>query len=138
MAATSYGVVIMLLKVGILLEWAKISAPGGYRNSFWWTCHVVLGINILFYVASTAVELFQCTPREKLWKMTVPGRCMNTAQLNIVSASVNFASDIIILLLPQKVIWGLQMSKLRKLGVATLFAAGILYVVLLVLLEIFV
>ncbi|KAH8728259.1 hypothetical protein GQ44DRAFT_724771 [Phaeosphaeriaceae sp. PMI808] len=48
------------------------------------------------------------------------------AKVKIASACVNFISDIVILLLPQKIIWGLHMSFSKKIGVAALFAAGLL------------
>lgn len=46
--------------------------------------------------------------------------------VNLSSAVINFLSDVIIFALPQQVIWGLRMTKGKKLGVAALFAAGIL------------
>lgn len=118
----------MLLKTGILLEWARIFVPQGFKNAFWWTCHSVIVVNVMFYVICTFVEIFGCNPRRKLWEPTLPGTCMDMAKVNIVSASINFASDVIILFLPQKVIWGLHMSLKKKFGVGTLFAVGVLYV----------
>lgn len=123
-----YGNVIMCLKVGILLEWSKTFVPRGFKNSFWWTCQIMIGINVVFYVICTFVEIFGCHPRQKLWTPTLPGKCIDMTKVNIASACVNFVSDIIILLLPQKIIWGLHMSLSKKIGVAALFAAGLLWV----------
>ncbi|PVH96935.1 hypothetical protein DM02DRAFT_686612 [Periconia macrospinosa] len=120
-----YGVIIMLLKTGILLEWVRIFVPHGHRNAFWWTCYATLGINILFYVTRTFVEIFGCTPRPKIWDAIVPGRCLDIAKVNIVTSCINFVSDLIILLLPQKVIWSLNTSTSRKLAIGTLFALGV-------------
>jgi hypothetical protein len=128
LGAILYGNVIMLLKTGILLEWVKIFVPRGFKNSFWWICHALLGVNVLFYTACTIVEIFPCTPREKLWKFTLEGKCMDVTKVNIVSASINFMSDFIILLLPQKLIWRLHMSTSKKTGIASIFAVGLLYV----------
>jgi hypothetical protein len=124
--STIYGNVIMALKTGILLEWSKTFVPRGFKNSFWWTCHIVLAVNVVFYIICTFVEIFGCEPREKLWKLTLPGKCIDMTRINITSASVNFVSDVIILLLPQKIIWGLHMSVSKKLGVAAIFAVGLL------------
>jgi len=117
---------MILLKSGILLEWARIFVPRGTRNSFWWICYITLALNILFYTASTFLDVFGCNPPRKLWIPTLPGKCLNTAIINIASASLNFCLDIIILVLPQRVIWGLHMSMTKKSGVAMLFAVGIL------------
>jgi uncharacterized membrane protein YhaH (DUF805 family) len=124
-----YGNIIMLLKIGILLEWARIFVPKGFRtrSPFWWTCHIVISVNVVFYVICTFVEIFGCTPRAKLWNPTLPGTCLDMSIINPVSAVINFLSDLFILCLPQKVIWGLNMGICRKLGMALLFAVGILY-----------
>lgn len=116
----------MLLKSAILLQWARTFVPKGFRNTFWWICHILLAINVLFYVACTLVEIFGCTPRRKLWTPGLPGTCVDMTKVNIASAIVNFSSDLIILYLPQRIIWSLHMSTSKKLGVATLFAVGVL------------
>ncbi|KAF2259838.1 hypothetical protein CC78DRAFT_524205 [Lojkania enalia] len=124
-----YGNVIMSLKVGVLLHWSKIFVPLGNRNGFWWTCHITLWVNVVLYVICTFLEIFGCTPREKLWNPFIQGKCFDMGKLNIVTAAINFVSDVIILFLPQKVIWGLQMSTNKKIGVAVLFATGIFAIV---------
>ena len=68
---TLYGVVVVVLKAGILLEWVRIFVPLGSRNAFFWTCHVAMWLNILFYAACTLVEVFLCSPRERAWNRLV-------------------------------------------------------------------
>ena len=86
----------------------------------------MLWVNVTFYTICTFIEIFGCTPREKIWDVTIEGRCVNLPNVIIVSAFLNFFSDLIILLLPQKVIWSLHMSNRKKFGTAALFAVGIL------------
>lgn len=119
-----YGIVILFLKIGILLHWTEIFVPAGFRNGFWWTCHITIWVNVLFYIICTFIELFGCTPRAKLWDPTLKGKCLDMLNVNVVSACVNFFSDLIILMLPQRVIWGLQLSIARKVGTAAVFAVG--------------
>lgn len=116
----------MLLKTAILLEWVRIFVPLGWKNSFWWACHIILIVNIIAYVIFTFVEIFGCTPRQKMWRPTLPGKCLDINNINIASAIVNLVSDLIILVLPQKVIWGLKLSPRKKMGVAAVFAMGVL------------
>jgi hypothetical protein len=118
----------MLLKTGILIEWARIFVPLGSRNLFWWTCYTVMVVNVLFYVACTIVEIFACNPRQKSWDSLLPGTCLDVAKVNIVTACLNFVSDLVILVLPQKVIWSLHMTTSKKLAIGGLFAMGVLYV----------
>lgn len=56
------------------------------------------------------------------------GHCINKRALDLSSAYFNLVADLFILLLPQRVIWTLQMSRQRKIGVSSIFSVGILYV----------
>ncbi|PSN70303.1 hypothetical protein BS50DRAFT_310126 [Corynespora cassiicola Philippines] len=124
--STVYGIVIMMLKAGILLQWVRLFVPRGTRNIFWWYCHITLWTNVLFYTICTFIEIFGCKPREKFWNIWVDGSCLDMPKINIVSAFVNFFSDVIILILPQRVIWTLHMSIVQKLGTGAVFAVGVI------------
>lgn len=123
--STVYGIVIMLLKVGILLQWVQFFVPAGFRDMFWWICHITICINVLFYTICTFIEIFGCSPRRRLWTPWVEGKCLDMPRVIIASSFVNFFSDIVILFLPQLVIWKLHMSPTKKVGAGALFAAGI-------------
>ncbi|PVI04304.1 hypothetical protein DM02DRAFT_586241 [Periconia macrospinosa] len=124
-ASATYGVVIMLIKAGILLHWARVFVPAGIHNKFWWTCHIILWINAVFYTITVIIEIFGCTPRHKIWTPWVPGKCLDMAEVILASSFVNFFSDLIILLVPQMVVWKLQLPLRKKLGIAGLFAMGL-------------
>ena len=53
-------------------------------------------------------------------------KTMDSKALDLTSASINFIIDVVVLILPQKVIWGLQMSFSKRLGVSTVFMFGFL------------
>jgi hypothetical protein len=42
--------------------------------------------------------------------------------------SFNLVSDIFILILPQRIIWRLNMSREKKIGIALMFAVGLMQV----------
>ncbi|CAI6339282.1 unnamed protein product [Periconia digitata] len=120
-----YGNIIMLLKAGILFQWVHLFVPCNVRNRFWWICHMAIVANVLFYVACTIVENFSCTPREKIWNKMVPGHCINNPALIMSSGILNLLSDILIFVLPQKLIWGLRISTRKRVGVVVIFATGV-------------
>jgi hypothetical protein len=64
-------------------------------------------------------------PFERIWDKTVPGVCYNGRPLNLAIGIFNFISDVLILFLPQKLIWSLNMSMKRKIGIAVTFATGL-------------
>ncbi|KAI1419417.1 hypothetical protein F5Y12DRAFT_778033 [Xylaria sp. FL1777] len=121
-----YSVALPLLKASILLEWTRLFVPQGTRNSFWWLCMVLVGIQLSFLVASVFALCFTCIPYQKIWDFTIPGKCIKKSEVEITSAAIHFASDVVILILPQKVIWSLQMSLKKKLGVSFIFSLGVL------------
>lgn len=116
----------MLIKAAILLEWLRIFLPKGTRNYFYWISVVMLSVDILFYSAALIAINLTCMPHNKIWDPTVSGHCIDSKPLDITSAAINFVIDVIVLILPQKVIWGLQMSFSKRLGVSAVFMFGIL------------
>ncbi|KAF2726556.1 hypothetical protein EJ04DRAFT_582595 [Polyplosphaeria fusca] len=127
--SSEYGIIIMLLKVGILLQWVEIFVRAGGRDYFWWTCHITIWVNVIFYVICTFLEIFGCSPRQRMWTPWVEGTCIDTAKLIISASFVNLLSDIVILLLPQVVVWKLHMSAEKKCRTGALFAVGIFAIV---------
>ena len=84
-------------------------------------------MNFVFYLISSLLEIFSCTPIRKAWDpLVVGGHCLNVYTINVAAAAINTTSDLIILLLPQHVIWRLQMSLERRIGISAIFFTGIL------------
>lgn len=123
-----YAMTIMCLKITILLDWLRLFVPTGQRNVFFWTSHGLIWATIIFYVSGIFLEMFACKPLQMIWEpLFVGGRC--TVDLDASNASTaifNLISDVIILALPQWVIWHLNMSREKKMGISLLFAIGIL------------
>ncbi|KAI0861224.1 hypothetical protein F4860DRAFT_476338 [Xylaria cubensis] len=115
------------LKVAICLEWIHLFSPKGTRNFVFWTSHLVIWLNVVFYFISLVLTNIACTPYERSWNKLLPGSCTrsDTAKTNLASAVINFVSDIIIFIIPQRTIWNLQMPLKKRLGVSVVFAVGI-------------
>ncbi|KAI6084203.1 hypothetical protein F4821DRAFT_271255 [Hypoxylon rubiginosum] len=124
--ANLHSVTIMVIKTAILKEWSRIFVPHGTRNTFYWICHVVLWFNIIFYIAIIVGLNLACIPARGIWDKTIPAKCFDSKSMLIVAAAVNVVFNFIILLLPQRIIWHLQMSPKKKLGVSLIFTVGLL------------
>lgn len=130
-ASTIHGAVLMTLKAAILLDIARTFSPRGQRNLFFWTCHLLLWVNVVFYSICMFLELFGCQPREKFWNKLLPGGyCINIHAVTVASGAVNVLSDLVILVLPQKAIWRLHLSWRKKVGISAIFAVAILLVLI--------
>jgi hypothetical protein len=124
-----YGLTVMLLKVAILLSWVRTFVPMDQRNAMFWTSRILIWCNILFYGIGTTVEIGQCSPREKMWNpLYIGGNCINIDIYMKASGVVNLVSDLVILVLPQAIIWKLRISRGRKVGISLLFAIGLMFV----------
>lgn len=116
-----------VLKMAILLEWPRIFVPKGTRNSFYWTCRIVLGVHIAVYIGALLAINLACIPPKRIWDFTVPGgKCIDIQPSTIILALFLALSDILIILLPQRVIWQLHMSTRKKAQVSLLFCVGLL------------
>ena len=124
-SAVVYCCAVFTIKLAILLEFLRIFSPGRNNNTFW-IFHILIWLNFLFYVIIVFIHIFPCQPIEKFWRPWIDGRCLDSPGLNVAVASFNSASDLSLLIAPQKVIWNLQMSFKRRLGVSAIFLAGLL------------
>jgi hypothetical protein len=118
----------MCLKVAIMIDWLHLFVPRGQRNWLFWSLHGLIWANIIYYGSGTLIEIWRCTPREKIWNpLFEGGSCpINIGVNNFVSGIVNIVSDLAILLLPQWVIWNLHATRAKRVGVSLLFLIGVL------------
>ncbi|KAI0384269.1 hypothetical protein F5Y04DRAFT_249404 [Hypomontagnella monticulosa] len=123
-----YFVGTALVKVIILLEWARIFAPTGKRSPLFWAIHFLIWANIIFYICMIIVYNIACVPHEYLWNKFIHGDCsrVNTGLGNLVASIFNLMTDVLIFLIPQKTIWKLNTSTERKIGISATFAVGFL------------
>ncbi|KAI0832163.1 hypothetical protein F5Y06DRAFT_281187 [Hypoxylon sp. FL0890] len=126
-SSNCYNGAIGCLKAAILLEWLHVFNPLRVRNTFSWLCQAMLWVNVLYYAASQIAINVICTPHAKIWDKTiVSGHCGDPDTLYLSGTIINLVSDILILSLPQSVIWSLKMTKPKRLGVSLIFAIGVL------------
>ncbi|KAI0555031.1 hypothetical protein F4679DRAFT_525800 [Xylaria curta] len=121
-----YAICLVLMKSAILLEWVRIFVPRATRGVFYWICHILLWTNVVFYTVILISANLSCAPFAKLWDKTLPGNCStNNNAYDVATASYNFISDVLIFLLPQRIIWQLHLKTEKKIGIAIIFAIGI-------------
>ncbi|KAI2617909.1 hypothetical protein GGR54DRAFT_607399 [Hypoxylon sp. NC1633] len=117
-------VTMATIKAAIVLEWCRIFVPAGVRNKLFWTCYAVAFLNFVASLANMLVLAFGCDPPQKYWNIFLEGNCLDGNATAISASVVNLFFDLVILVLPQRVIWNLQLTLRKKLGVSILFAVG--------------
>lgn len=125
--AIEYGLTIMLTKLSILMLFRRVFIPPRW-SVFDITLRALECLLVLFYVSTSIVKIAQCSPREKIWNRQLPGRCINVNNLLNTSGMFNFVTDVVILLIPVKSVWKLQMKRKKKVQIVAVFTVGAMYV----------
>ncbi|CAD6442284.1 277b90b0-29f9-4555-b135-f970c75e88d4 [Sclerotinia trifoliorum] len=120
-----YGIEILFTKLTILTIYRRVFVPHRW-SKFDMVLRLFEGILILFYFAISVVKIFECTPRARIWNKSLPGTCVDVSKLLNTSGLFNFTTDVLILLIPVKSVWNLQMKKKRKLSVVLIFTFGMI------------
>lgn len=65
-------------------------------------------------------------PIHKSWDSWIHERCFDLHMIYVVALVINAVSDFSILILPQYVIWNLQMPRKRKIAISGAFLPAVL------------
>jgi hypothetical protein len=85
---------------------------------------IVGGIVVAWWIAVVLVSLFSCDPINGFWDHNITSKCINTMHFFIGNEVPNIFTDIVILILPIRMIWRLNMSKDQKISLSFIFLLG--------------
>jgi len=77
-------------------------------------------------VSSIVSSAITCLPHDSIWYPWISGRCIDRKALGLFTAFFNVLVDLLILILPQQIIWSLQMTRSRKIGISLVFSVGLI------------
>jgi hypothetical protein len=94
---------------------------------------ITIVYSILWGVAFIGVAIFSCRPIHAFWDFTLQALpttyCINNRAWYLGQAIPNILTDIVVLCMPIKQIWGLKLGQKSKLVLVFVFALGILSVI---------
>lgn len=119
---------MFLVKMAILLQYLRLFAPSKTVNPVMFIgARVIIAITGVYYIITTFITMFACTPREKIWNpLVMEGHCLNNDIGILFTCIFNVITDILILVLPARSVWRLQIPRRKKIGIVLLFAIGLL------------
>lgn len=79
---------------------------------------------VLWWLAATLANIFSCMPVELLWDLSLDGRCFNFNIFWFCVGILETIIDITILVLPIKMVMGLQLSRRNKIVLSGIFLLG--------------
>jgi hypothetical protein len=115
---------VSLIKLSILHFYLMVFRQNGFRIAV----YITMAICTAFWIATFFAGAFFCNPPEKQWHLLTPGRCGNRRLFTSVPSSTDLGIDILVILLPMPVLWGLQMPKAKRIALMFVFGLGFLLV----------
>jgi len=112
-------------KISILCFLLRVFPAKEFRR----VVYVVMGLCAGYGIAFVFATVFQCSPIPYAWRQVedpLGGRCNNINLQGWTSAVFNIALDLVVLALPLKNLYKLQMSLRKKLMIMVMFSLGIL------------
>ena len=83
----------------------------------------------LAYAVTDWLKLFViCRPFAYSWDKTIDGKCGDTLKGWLITGIVNLLIDVGVITLPLPVLWRLQMSPGKKIGLTAMFTVGTVFV----------
>lgn len=86
---------------------------------------ILLALIFATWLAYTVAVMFQCMPFAFNWDKTIAnGRCFNVEVYANSSSVPNIFTDLAVLVLPLRTVWGLKISVGRRVGLLIIFLTG--------------
>jgi len=94
--------------------------------------YVLLVVAALWGISTGLVAIFQCHPIAAAYDMKLQQmkgtKCIHLTQYLVSTSILNVVVDAVILVLPLRILWTLQLRTSRKVSLSFVFLLGILYV----------
>jgi hypothetical protein len=114
--------------------WSKTSfaisllriANGGWVRVFIW--FIIISVNLVLG-SNGLLQWIQCWPVNKRWNWDMEGKCFPSKivqDYNTFVAAYSGVMDIVLALLPWKIIWTVAINKREKLGALVAMSAGLM------------
>ncbi|KAB5522832.1 hypothetical protein GE09DRAFT_977332 [Coniochaeta sp. 2T2.1] len=113
LALVKSSVLFFLLRLGGIERWFRLSIQ--VLN---WT-NIALLISVLF------ASIFTCVPVNKYWDRGIPGRCNNEPLQYLITSGLTVLTDILVLIIPIKIVVALQVGRKLKIVLISLLCSGI-------------
>lgn len=121
----TYGVSLVLIKTSIMaLYWRLFGSKSSFRTAVYVVGSIIWAWGISVVLASFLL----CTPLEFNWNPTLPGgKCANRNAAFIANGVINMFTDFMVLSLPIRHIWQLQLRTGQKVALIMILNLGLLY-----------
>lgn len=103
-----WGACIATVKIGILLLYLAIFRS---NRTFKVATYILLALVFCFGLSVIVAGLAMCRPMAKMWNPSIAGTCVDRLLFFIVTSGINMGFDVVILVWPLPLLWGLQVRR---------------------------
>lgn len=117
--------ILPMTKISICCFYLRVFPDRTFRI----VTYVVIGLNICYLIVFVLISVFQCRPLAGAWLHWDGEAIYHCNDINAQgwsSAIINMVLDIIVMLLPLKQLYNLNLSTRKKVYVICMFSLGIL------------
>lgn len=108
----------------LMLYYRLLSTVQAWTYTIYVSAFIVSGYSLALALAL----VFTCSPIQKGWDTSITwGSCIDRPAEYLATAIANTVSDVVLILIPVKVVWILRIRLIPKLGVIFMFGIGCLY-----------
>ncbi|RDW60639.1 hypothetical protein BP6252_12022 [Coleophoma cylindrospora] len=123
----TYTTIIAIVKYSILAFYWRIFRVPSIRLPI----QILAGIVTCWAIALWLVTIFQCTPVQGFWDLTIESNCtVNVTSFFFGNSIPNIFTDVALMILPTPYIWGLQLVRAQKIALISIFTLGTFIVVI--------
>ncbi|KAH7021451.1 uncharacterized protein B0I36DRAFT_425109 [Microdochium trichocladiopsis] len=117
---------LALSKASMLLFYRRVfSTPGMQR-----AVDIALGLVVVWTIAFECACIFLCNPVSFFWNRFGEGQCGDFLAMICTLIATNALGDLIVMIMPMRTVWSLQMKKTEKIGIMSSFALGLACIVI--------
>ncbi|KAH8788026.1 hypothetical protein F5883DRAFT_400793 [Diaporthe sp. PMI_573] len=117
-----YMVTHWTIKMTFLIFYIRLSPNRKFRI----TCFATMGLNTAFMIINWLLALLQCIPLDAYFHPEAhpDAKCIDKGVLLLGPSILNVITDVIILVLPIRTVWNLNMSRRKKIAVTGVLGFG--------------
>lgn len=113
----TYNPQLALVKASVLCFLLRL---GGQKRWIRWYIYILNTANILLMLIILGLSIIPCWPVQYWWDKSLHGHCYNNVVRQPVTGAITVITDIMVLVIPIKILRGLQMAPRLKIALGCL------------------
>lgn len=115
-----YCTAVFAIKISVLSFYRRIFLTPKFKQ----ITDIIGAVIIAWWIAVIIVCTFSCNPIRGYWNKTIISSCVDVETFSTATTVPHLLTDVIVLLLPIRMIWRLQLARNQKFAMSFIFLLG--------------